>query len=257
MTGCKACQTKPHPDDITRTAESAYECKTVLVGGNPRIYPICVSQWLRDRARESYMGQMIHIPEAIYNGLNTKLFYPRTSNIRQKYGIPETCFVILGVASFWTAEKGIGLFRDLADKLPEDAIIVLVGQQTESVQAGNIICIPQTENQDELAELYSTADVYVNGSLEETFGMTTAEALACGTPAVVMDSTACPEVVDENTGIVISPDVDELLRAVLHVKRKGKKAYHPYCVERARNCFSEERMTQMYLSLYRSILDGE
>lgn len=255
--GCKECTTKVHPDDITCKSRDAYESKKNLIGGNERLYPVCVSNWLRDCARASYMGKMTHLPETIYNGINTNLFSPKKSDIRKTFGIPEDAFMVLGVASFWTEEKGLWLFRDVADKLQEDAIIVLVGRQTEPVEAGNIICIPQTENQEELAELYSTADVYVNGSLEETFGMTTAEALACGTPAVVMDSTACPEVVDQNTGIVISPNAVELLGAVLQVKRNGKEAYHPYCVERARNCFSEERMTQMYLSLYRSILDGE
>lgn len=256
-TGCSDCSTPAQRDDVSNCKAQGYQCRKDLLAENDALYPVCVSQWLRDRARESYMGQMKHIPETIYNGIDTRLFSPKVSNIREKYGIPEDRFVILGVASFWTEEKGLPLFRALAEKLPEDAVIVLVGRHMTPLENSKIICIPQTENQEELAQLYSAADVYVNGSQEETFGMTTAEALSCGTPAVVLDSTACPEVVDEKTGIVIPADPEKLLQAVLTIKENGKEMYTSHCTERVRNHFSEARMTEEYLALYRSILDGQ
>ena len=43
----------------------------------------------------------------------------------------------------------------------------------------------------------------MNLSVEESFGLTTAEALACGVPAIVYNSTACPEIVSSDTGIVV------------------------------------------------------
>lgn len=203
------------------------------------------------------MSQMTHIPKTIYNGIDTKLFSPKPSDIRKKYGIPEDGFMILGVASSWTEEKGLPLFRNLSKVLPQNGVIVLVGRQMEALQENNIICIPQTENQEQLAQIYTAADVYVNGSMEETFGMTTAEALACGTPAIVLNSTACPEVVDEKTGFVIDRSLDQLLQAVLQIKENGKDWYTSNCVERAKEHFSQKRMTEEYLALYRSILDGK
>ena len=79
----------------------------------------------------------------------------------------------------------------------------------------NIIGVEETENQMELKEFYFSADLFMNLSVEETFGLTTAEALACGTPAVVYNATACPEIVDENTGFVVGKgDFAGLLKAV-------------------------------------------
>ena len=202
------------------------------------------------------MGSMTHLPETIYNGIDTLLFCPKESDIRKIYGIPEDAFMVLGVASFWTEDKGLSLLLELGEKLQENAVIVLVGQVAEQVQTENVICIPRTENQQQLAQLYSAADVYINGSIEETFGMTTAEALACGTPAVVFDSTACPEVVDEQTGLVIQKNVDELMRAIDTIRQRGKASYSSYCVDRVRTHFSESRMAQDYLALYGRILNG-
>ena len=253
--GCKECTTKVHPDDITCRSRDAYESKRNLIGGNSRLYPVCVSNWLRDCAKASYMGSMTHLPETIYNGIDTELFCPKESDIRKTYGIPEDAFMVLGVASFWTEDKGLSAFLELGEKLQENAVIVLVGQVTEQMQKENVVCIPRTENQQQLAQLYSTADIYINGSVEETFGMTTAEALACGTPAIVFDSTACPEIVDADTGIVIQKSIDDLISAIDTIRQRGKASYSPYCVDRVRTHFSESRMTQDYLALYRRILN--
>ena len=53
-----------------------------------------------------------------------------------------------------------------------------------------------------LSDIYAMADVFFNPTKRETFGKVTAEALACGTPVVAYDTTACPELVGENCGYI-------------------------------------------------------
>jgi glycosyltransferase involved in cell wall biosynthesis len=203
------------------------------------------------------MGEMKHPPVTIYNGINTALFNPRENSIRKELGIPENSFVIFSAAYVWDARKNPELFLQLSKKLVEDVTIVLVGQGLENVNAPNIIRLNRTESQDELARLYSAADVFINASMEETFGLTTAEALACGTPAIVFNSTACPEIVDEHTGIVAEHTVDGLLKAVQQIREKGKEAYRDACVKRVKEHFDETRMVNEYLALYRRILNEQ
>ena len=119
-----------------------------------------------------------------------------------------------------------------------------------------MIGIKRTENIDDLRKIYSCASVFINTSLEETFGLVTAEALACGTPAIVFNSTACPEVLDSNSGIVLDNSSSEsLLRAIYKIVENKTTYSKENCVNRIKNNFSSKKMLQGYLNLYSEILD--
>ncbi|MDA9203865.1 glycosyltransferase, partial [Flavobacteriaceae bacterium] len=119
----------------------------------------------------------------------------------------------------------------------------------------NIIGVSKTENQTELRDFYNISDVFLNLSVEETFGLTTAEALACGTPAIVYDSTASPELIDNKTGIIVKKGrIQDLLVAVNAVKNKGSSFYSESCRERAINLFNKDIRFMDYFKLYNNIL---
>ena len=58
------------------------------------------------------------------------------------------------------------------------------------------------------------ADVFVNPSKEETFGLTTLEAMACGTPAIVYKNTACEEIANLYGGIAVEQSINALKNAI-------------------------------------------
>ena len=118
----------------------------------------------------------------------------------------------------------------------------------------NIIALPRTESVEELAALYSAADVVLNLSYEETFGLTTAEGFACGTPGIVFDSTASPELVTPETGFVVKAgDIDGVISAIEAIRSRGKSAYAAACRSRALACFRKEDRWAEYLSLFAAL----
>lgn len=114
---------------------------------------------------------------------------------------------MLGVATAWDKNKG----------LDARYAVVLVGLEPRQLHTlpANILGIARTNDVKELAALYTAADVFVNPSTEETFSLTTAEAIACGTPALVYADTACAELVGPGQGQVVPQDVQALYRAIL------------------------------------------
>ena len=191
-----------------------YEDKKRLFTGLADVQLYVPSQWLADRVKQSFLGR--YPVEVVYNTVNTDIFKPTPGTFRENHGL-EGKKIALGVASVWDRRKGLEDFVTLAGKLPENWRIVLVGLTPEQAEKmpSNVICIPRTNSPRELAEIYTAADVFVNLSVEETFGMTTLEALKCGTRPIVYAGTACEEVVNQFGGTAVARfDWEALLKAM-------------------------------------------
>ncbi|MFA6308348.1 MAG: glycosyltransferase [Clostridia bacterium] len=213
-----------------------------------------VSKWLALTTKESFLSK--YPTEVVYNGIDINIYKPTPNDLRKRFNISDK-FVILGVANYWDVRKGLKDFKKISQTIDNNYIIMLVGLNNEQIKSlpKNIIGIARTENQTELAELYSTADVFVNCSTEETFGMVTAEAMACGTPVIAYDSTACAEIVDVNTGFIIKPhDIKSIYDAIKKVNQKGKVYYSDNCRTKIVKKFSSEIMINNYMQLYEKIL---
>ncbi len=220
LTGCHHCpQKKTYPKSaLADASQRNYRDKKALFCGLPNLTIVTPSAWLRDEVKKSFLGG--YNTRVIYNGIDLATFCPTESALRESAGLNGK-FVILGVANVWSGRKGYSDFLALAEKMEEDFRIVMIGLSDEQMQRlpKNCIGIRRTANQSELAAWYSMADVYFNASCEETMGLTTLEALACGTGVITYDKTAVPEVADKNCGIVIPcGDIAAVYGAICEIK---------------------------------------
>lgn len=223
----------------------------------PRLGVTGVSDWITEEARRSFLGGA-RILRRIYNWIDLTVFCPRTGNIREKYGIPDGKFLILCIGAQWST--GSSKYSDLlklAEKMEEDMHLVLVGRLPAGQReiAPRITSIGYVQDTGELARLYSVADVYVHLSREDTFGKVIAEALACGTPAVVYRSTACPELIGPGCGYIAEPgDMEQVGGYIRQICREGKAAYTEACLSWCRSHFDKDRLVQETIDLYRELL---
>ena len=163
--------------------------------------------------------------------------------------------MILGVANVWTEQKGINDFIQLAELLDETYQLVMIGvdEQRKKRLPANIIALDRTKNIEELIDYYSMADIYFNSSIEETMGMTTGEAICCGTPAVAYRSTAVPESVGDGCGVVLEPhDTEGVARAFAEIINRQEK-YKNACLA-YRQRFDKKISNEAYYKLYCSML---
>lgn len=187
-----------------------------------RMELITPSQWLADLVGESFLSKY---PISVKrNQVNTDIFKPTPSDFRERYGL-EDKFVVLGVASKWSPRKGLSDFVDLSHKLSDSFSIVLIGltEKQCKVLPDNIVKLTKTKTLTELAEAYTAADLYLTLSMEETFGMTVAEATACGTPVAVVDGTACLESSMGAKRYIIDSDLSNLEETILDARNERKK----------------------------------
>lgn len=250
-TGCFECsQLDRYPDSERDRSRKSYLEKKAAFTSIPNLHIVTVSNWLKSVAEASFLNKADI--RCIYNGVDTERFSFQKNSIREQYQL-QGKFIILSVASVWSTRKGLDHFVTLSKRLHEDEIIVLIGITAEQQRQlpANIVGVPLVHDQAVLAQWYSAADVYLNFSIEETFGLVVAEAMACGTPAIVMNSTACPEVVDTTTGFAAEPsDLNAVLAAIAQVKSRGKAMYSKACVERIHRLFRLELMQKGYFDVY-------
>lgn len=211
---------------------------------------ITPSQWLASLVKQSFFRDCPI--KVIHNGIDLAVFAPTPSDFREKYHIPDGKFMILGVAFDWGKRKGLDVFVELAARLDSQKYqIVLVGtnDHIDSQLPPQIISIHRTANQKELAEIYTAADLFVNPTREEVFGLVNVEALACGTPVITFMTGGSPECIDDICGAVVDcDDIDTLEHEIIRINET-----HPFTYE---NClawakqFDAQKKYLEYLDLY-------
>lgn len=210
-----------------------------------------VSYWLKDNIEKSFLKK--YEIRVIKNGIDINKFnYVSNEDIKAKYSLKDK-FIILGVANTWSKRKRLNDFIKLNERLNEDYQIILIGLSKKQIKnlPNNIIGLRKTDSINELVKLYSTADIFVNPSVEETFGLTTIEALSCGTPAVVYNTTACPEVVNHKIGFIVEKgDIKSIINSIKTVKSKGKSFYKEKCRDYVINNFDNKKKYEEYFNLY-------
>lgn len=193
-----------------------YKDKKRLFTGLNNLTVICPSEWMKEIVGRSFLESAdIRV---VNNGIDNSIFTNRP-RLKEISGTDiSDKKVILGVARIWEPRKGLGVFLNIAEYLPGQYVVVLVGLKPGQIRRlpANIIGITRTANMDELAQIYSSADVFVNPSSEETFSLVTAEALACGTPVIVRAGSAVAELVRDGCGMVLDdPTTKDYIESIL------------------------------------------
>lgn len=255
---CRGCSLYRHyPESLTDNAEKLYRRKKKWFCGVRNMTIVTPSEWLAGLVKQSYLRD--YPIRVIHNGIDLSVFKPTKSDFRAKHGIPKDCHLLLGVAFDWGPRKGVDVFAELYRRLdPAQYRIVLVGTDdaTDRSLPEGILTIHRTQNQTELAEIYTAADLFVNPTREENYPTVNMEALACGTPVLTFLTGGSPEIPDETCGSVVpKDDVGAMEREIRRIC-----AEKPYpaeaCLKRARN-FDRNETFMEYVRLYKNVNEQE
>lgn len=257
--GCHHCSFhKNYPFSIVDKSSRNYQLKRQTFTGLDNLTVVAVSNWVRSILKDSFMGG--YPIQRIYNGVDTSVFCPKVSSFRETHGISKSDMVLLGVASPWSDMKGIKDFYQLSAALPSNYKIILVGLTEKQIRAlpEKIIGIQRVNSREELSEIYSSADVVMNLSYQETFGLTTVEGMSCGTPGIVYDRTASPELITSDVGLIVEAgNIEGLVKAVKTIQSNGKLFYSEACRKRALKEFDKTSCYQQYIDLYTRLITNK
>ncbi len=245
--GCENCPQKKQYSWFFDKSKKLYQRKKELIK-DIDLTIITPSSWLAGLVKKSFFKDCEI--KVIHNGIDLETFKPTESDFRKQYSL-EDKYILLGVAFGWGEKKGLDVFLELSKRLPDKYQIVLVGTNDEIDKClpDNIISIHKTNNQTELAKIYSSADLFVNPTREENYPTVNMESLACGTPVLTFKTGGSPEIIDEKTGYVVEKnDIDEMERQIIRICENNAFSRQD-SIEKAKDFNQEDRFKE-YINLY-------
>jgi glycosyltransferase involved in cell wall biosynthesis len=236
--------------------------KSLAKIGPGGLHIVGTSNWITGEAkRSSLLGKFP--ATVIPNGLDTDEFAPRDKGYsRDLWNIPRDAEVVLFAAeSVGNVRKG---FAQLAEALAgiagmKNLLLVSVGGGKCEMPAGlPHLALGKVSNDRMLSTIYSAADVFVIPSLQESFGQTVIESLACATPVVGFASGGIPDMVrpGETGWLAPTGDVKALRDAIATalLDRDRRLAMSPVCREVAIREYSLDVQAKAYVRLYETLV---
>lgn len=219
--GCGKCPIlKEYPMSYSDNSANNWIKKKELMTGIPHMTIITPSNWLAGLVKESFLSE--YSVKVIHNGIDTSVFNPTENNFKEVHGIKDK-FMLLGVATAWDNMKGLSDFIKLSYILDDKYKIVLVGLTEKQISKlpNNIIGIKKTSSINELTQIYTAADLFLNLSYCESFSLTNVEAQLCGTQVITYNSGGCIETAGEKGIVIERGDLDAIEKEIYCLQRYG------------------------------------
>lgn len=218
QTQCKNCSQKcEYPkSSLKDNSYKNYLRKKAAFCGVKDMTIITPSCWLRELVKSSFLKD--YNVEVVHNTIDTEVFKPTESSFKADNNIVDK-FMVLGVASAWGKKKGLDDFIKLADMLDDSYKIVLVGLTAEQIKKipPKILCISRTNSKEELAAIYTAADIFLNLTYEDNYPTVNLEAQACGTECITYRTGGSVESV-RSENIIEQGDLETLVKKLNEIK---------------------------------------
>lgn len=263
-TECKHCPQlgRRGANDLSQVT---FQAKLEALQGK-NLHIVANSHWTLDEARRSRMFAGARSFQTIHYGLDVGQFTPQDrQHCRAQLGLPSDAHVVaFGADAIDNHRKGLRVLLDALAQLQTSRQVVAVffGKgEIPAIDLPNHIELRSVgflKTPAEQATLYSAADLFVIASLEEAFGQTGIEAMACGTPVVGFDTGGIPDYVRSGqTGLLakvgdatdLAHQIDTLANHPAEARRMGKTAR-----EVVLNEFDDRKQARQYVDLYKCLM---
>ena len=215
--GCGHCpQLHVYPKAYIDRSKTNWKKKKTVFCGVKGMSLVVPSEWLANLVKNSFLND--YPVTIINNGIDVSRFHKIKTSKRVGLKL-EDKIVVLSVATVWNNMKGFSDFIKLAKLLDDRFRIVLVGGMTDKQEKElplNIIHIGKTQNIDEMVELYSMSDAFVNLTYCDTYPTVNLEAVACGIPIVTYAVGGSLEIAKQYGGIAVNRGDVKSVAQVLH-----------------------------------------
>ena len=253
LLGCVECNhvNRAEVRKVSQT-KNAWGKMKEAIQKNADLIMVAVSPWQLERmnAAPIVKGKKKILIE---NGINTNIFSPINYHESKRKTIIH---VTSNFSDLANDMKGGRYVIEIAKRM-SNIHFLIVGPVDENIHdlPENITCCGLIKEQKKIAELYSMADLCVVTSRRETYGLTCAESMCCGTPVVGFKNGGMETIaLDKYSQFIEYGDVEQLEKCIIEWIDK-KAIITDELSFNAKSVYSETRMAREYIKLYRNIME--
>jgi len=169
----------------------------------------------------------------VYNGIDIDKFVGASRRlaptIREEFGIKNDEWVV-GIVGNLVPAKGIDKFIQVANKV-DNAKFVIVGEGELRSKLEHLVKSLKLNGKvlligarDDIPNILSMLDVLLLTSNWETFGIILVEAMASGIPVIAFNVGGVAEVVPEDCGMLIPPDISKAVESIFFLRNNPEIA---------------------------------
>lgn len=266
---CGACPGLKSHNDIDLTRITWYRKHRVI--SNLNLVLVTPSKWLSECVKQSSLFNDQRV-EVIPHGLDLKVFNPINKQFaREILNLPQDKRIVL-FGSLYPEDPNKGFqilstaMRLLGSQFRDDRNILLAILGSNAPERPEQFPFPchyfgKIYDNSTLALIYSAADLTVLPSFQEAYGLTIAEAFACGTPAVAFDATGPKDIIDhQQNGYLANPYKPEDLAKGINwvlVDNDRHMELSKNARKKAELNFSLDLQAKRYLKLYNELVSAK
>jgi len=248
----------PIPENLKALDEYCRQVKRKSLLKADNLHLVAISQMMLKVCRDSDV--LCGFPVTlIHNGIDVSRFklYDKQKGRIEIGLLPDAKIFLFSAYEIHDPNKGLNRVVNALEKIDiPNKMLVCIGMSTKPTPDATfpIILTGLLNNQDKISKYYSSADYFIQGSLEETFSQTPLESMACGTPVVSFPCSGANDLINENNGVVCEDfTVDALVNGI---KTAMSREYHPKTIrEDVIHRFSYDKIAQQYIELYKKVLE--
>jgi len=229
--------------------------KKEIISKNPNITFVAISPFLQSEAKKSYILKDYKI-EMIENNVDINQFKLSTkASARDKLEIMQDKCIILIANDSGETWKGYEFLYKLVDDISiKNVEFISFGSGKPCHKGKNFGFVNDT---DDLALIYSAADVFIFPSTYEPFGKALFEAAACGNSIVSFENTGSADFYDNEVWWHLAEygNYQSLLDKTLIACNQKKKVSSIDQRKAILSKFGQEKIALKYLELYKKNLD--
>ncbi len=250
---------KPSANDLS----SKIWKKKASIFKNRNLNIVACSKWLANLASSSSLLANSTIT-AIPNPISLTQFAPKErTGIRERFNIPLDKFVLLfGAANIQDKRKGFIYLIQALDELikmgvDKERICMVVFGKAKGFDPlalpFSVISLGSISSAEQMADIYSMADLFVLPSLEDNLPNTVMESMACGTPVVGFNIGGVPEMVEDGVSGIISETISGagLATAILKlIHTSTNDDYRQNARKRVEERYNNALVSEKYCEIY-------